>query len=107
MKKTELNAAHSMDGRAELAKRQRKKLFEYEGRYDDIPDEAVINLFRQAGGIKEVPQPQVKGGKASLKKASVIAKSVNKNGEDPDDENDIEHAIRLRKQKQRHSDFYM
>jgi len=41
----------------------------------------------------------VKGGKASLKKVSLIAKSVNKNGEDPDDENDIEHAIRLRKQK--------
>jgi len=46
MKKTDLNAAHSMDRRAELAKRQRKKIFEYEGRYDDIPDEAVINLFK-------------------------------------------------------------
>jgi hypothetical protein len=46
MKKTDLNAAHTMDRRAELAKRQRKKLFEYEGRYDDIPDEAVINLFK-------------------------------------------------------------
>ena len=46
MKKTELNAVHSMDRRAELAKRQRKKLFEFEGRYDDIPDEAVINLFK-------------------------------------------------------------
>ncbi len=46
-----------------------------------------------------MPQPQVKGGKASLKKVSVISKSINKNDDDPEEENDIEHAIRLRKQK--------
>lgn len=46
MKKTDMNAASSMDRRAELAKRQRKKIFEFEGRYDDIPDEAIINLFK-------------------------------------------------------------
>ena len=72
MKKTDMNAVTSID-RREMLKKQRKKIFEFEGRYDDIPDEAVINLFKLAGGVKEVPQPQVKGGKASLKKVSVIA----------------------------------
>ena len=55
MKKTELNAANSLDRRAELAKSKRKKVFEFEGRYDDVPDEAMINLFKQAGGVKETP----------------------------------------------------
>ncbi len=45
MKKTDMNATNSMD-RRELAKRQRKKVFEFEGRYDDVPDEAIINLFK-------------------------------------------------------------
>jgi hypothetical protein len=48
MQKTDINAgvSTSLDRRAELAKRKRKKLFEFEGRYDDIPDDAVINLFK-------------------------------------------------------------
>ena len=53
MKKTDLNAHHSVDRRAEMAKRYRKKLFEFEGRYDDYSDETAINLFKHIGGNKD------------------------------------------------------
>ena len=46
MKKNDMNAPQSKDRKAELAKSKRKKIFEFEGRYDDIPDDAIINLFK-------------------------------------------------------------
>jgi hypothetical protein len=54
----------------EAFKKKRKKLFEFEGRYDDIPDENNVNaLFNKLNGIK------TKGGRSLLadRRANLMA----------------------------------
>lgn len=68
---------------------KKQKVFEFEGRYDDI-----------CFDIK-----QIKGGKHSMRKS--VAIEINEDVALSLIDDDVAHAIKLRQLKSKHSDFYM
>jgi hypothetical protein len=78
--------------------KQRKKLFEFEGRYDDV-DYDEVKLPAKKGS------PQKKGTLAAI-----TAREIDSSEEDNSKDQrslDVQNAIKIRLLKQRHSDFFI
>ena len=77
-----------------LAKTQRKKLFEFEGRYDDIEEEMTAHqMLMGMGGGNHSKSPKNQKGKAAGK-ASLLAQQ-----KEQEEQDEIQNAIKLRKMK--------